>query len=282
MVGTPAVKVTPSSTISFGQRLGLHHRAGHDQRGAGGRAACAMPQALAWNIGTTGIATSWMPRPNALGAITPMVCSNGRAVRVDDALGVARGAARVAHRGGRVLVRDVEVDRLGVGEQRLVVEDPRVVGDLVVAAVVHDHDVLDRRHRVDELPQQRQHRAVDEDDLVLGVVGDVGQLLGEEPDVERVQDPAGARRGEVELQVALGVPAERADPAVGADAEGVEDAAQLAGALRPLRVGRPGDAAGVVGDDRPVAVVLLDVPEDRVDRSRGSPASGRAWPESCQ
>ena len=39
-------------------------------------AACAMPQALAWNIGTTGIATSWMPRPNAFGAITPIVCRN--------------------------------------------------------------------------------------------------------------------------------------------------------------------------------------------------------------
>ena len=39
-------------------------------------AACAMPQALAWNIGTTGIATSWMPRPKAFGAITPIVCRN--------------------------------------------------------------------------------------------------------------------------------------------------------------------------------------------------------------
>ena len=39
-------------------------------------ATCAIPQALAWNIGTIGIATSWMPRPKALGAITPIVCRN--------------------------------------------------------------------------------------------------------------------------------------------------------------------------------------------------------------
>ena len=39
-------------------------------------AACAMPQALAWNIGTTGIATSWMPSPKAFGCITPIVCRN--------------------------------------------------------------------------------------------------------------------------------------------------------------------------------------------------------------
>ena len=48
---------------------------------------------------------------------------------------------------------------------------------------------------------------------------------------------------------------------------------------RPLRVGRPGDPAGVVGDDRPVAVVLLDVPEDRVDGQGACPASSRAWPD---
>src|SRR3712207_8325135 len=83
-----------------------------------------------------------------------------RAVRVDDALGVAGGAARVAHVGGRVLVRDAELDRLGVGEERLVVEDPRVVGDLAATAVVHDHDVPDGLHRVDERPQQGEHRAV--------------------------------------------------------------------------------------------------------------------------
>src|SRR3712207_8525387 len=40
----------------------------------------------------------------------------------------------------------------------------------------------------------------------------VGQLLGEQPDVQRVQHPAGAGRGEVELEVALAVPAERPDP----------------------------------------------------------------------
>ena len=155
-----------------------------------------------------------------------------RAVRVDDALRVPGGAARVAHRGGQVLVRDVEVDRLGVGQQRLVVEDPGVVGDLGVAAVVHDHDVLDRLHRVDQRPQQRQHGAVDEDDLVLGVVGDVGQLLGEQPHVERVQHPAGAGRGEVQLQVALAVPAERADPAVGADARGCPGRRRACGCAR--------------------------------------------------
>jgi hypothetical protein len=141
--------------------------------------------------------------------------------------------------------------------------------------------VLHGRHRVDQRPEQGQHRAVGEDDLVLGVVGDVGELLGEEPHVEGVQDPAGAGGGEVELQVPLAVPAERPHPAVAADAERVQDPAQPAGALRPLRVRRPGHAPRVVGDDGAVAVVLLDVAEDGVD-GQGSvlhePAHGRIVP----
>ena len=41
---------------------------------------------------------------------------------------------------------------------------------------------------------------------ILGVVDDVGELLGEEADVERVEHRAHARDGEVGLEVLLGVP----------------------------------------------------------------------------
>ena len=83
--------------------------------------------------------------------------------------------------------------------------------------------------------QQAEQRAVDEDHLVVGVVDDVRQLLGEQPDVQRVQHTPGARRGEVQLEVAGGVPGERGHPAVGGDAERVEHAAEAAGARRPSR-----------------------------------------------
>ena len=87
--------------------------------------------------------------------------------------------------------------------------------------------------------QQRQQRAVDEDDLVVGVVDDVRQLLGKEADVQRVQHPPGARRGEVQLEVAGGVPGERRHPAVGGDLQVVEHAAEPARALGPVAVGDP-------------------------------------------
>ena len=75
------------------------------------------------------------------------------------------------------------------------------LGDVVRRAVFDDDDVLHRRERGGDLLVERQERAVDEDHLVLGVVDDVGQLIGEQPDVEGVQDPPGARRGEVQLEV---------------------------------------------------------------------------------
>ena len=75
MVGTPAVKVTPSFTMRSASAFGCIIAPGKTSAAPAAGAACAMPQALAWNIGTTGIATSRTERPNALGAFTAMVCS---------------------------------------------------------------------------------------------------------------------------------------------------------------------------------------------------------------
>ena len=78
---------------------------------------------------------------------------------------------------------------------------------------VTDEDVrLDGRELGSHLGQRRQDGRVDQDDPVLPVVHDVGQLLGEQPQVQGVQDGAHRRHGEVGLEVLLGVPQERPDP----------------------------------------------------------------------
>ena len=154
------------------------------------------------------------------------------------------------------------MERLGGGQQLLVVVHALAGGQLDVGAVV-DHDVVpDGLELLHQRPEQRQQRAVDEDDLVLGVVGDVDQLLGEQPDVERVQDATGARRGQVQLEVAGRVPAERRHPAVGAHAQGVEDGRQPAYPLGPVRDRRRRLAGRARGDDRLVPEVLLGPVED--------------------
>jgi hypothetical protein len=87
-------------------------------------------------------------------------------------------------------------------------------------------------------------RVVDDDHLVLCVVGDVDQLLGEQPDVQGVQDGAGARHRQVQLEVLGVVPHERPDALVRVDPQapqGVREApavrAQLSEGLAagPLR-----------------------------------------------
>ena len=106
-----------------------------------------------------------------------------RAVGIEHALGLACRARRVAERAGGVLVE------LGPGEGRrhlrqqpLVAEQPAhlAVGRHVLA-VGHQHVGLDGLERGRDLLDQRQEGRVEEQRRVLGMVGDVGDLLGEQP-----------------------------------------------------------------------------------------------------
>ena len=124
---------------------------------------------------------------------------DGRAVRVEDALGHPGRAARVAHGRRRVLVepRVPVVVRVGAGEQLLV-------------AVLDDEDVLDRR-LVGELLPERQQRLVHDQSLVAGVRGDVAEVVRVQAQVEGVKDEAAAGDPEIGLQMLVVVPAERRD-----------------------------------------------------------------------
>jgi hypothetical protein len=114
-----------------------------------------------------------------------------------------------------------------------------------------------------ELGQRLDERAVDEDDAVAGVVDDVDDLLGEQADVQRVQDGAVGGDREVQLEVALRVPAEGRHPVPGLDPEAFEHAAEAVDAIGHLRIG------GAHG-----TVVLESPPPDR----DSSCAAADAWP----
>ena len=178
-----------------GDRLRHHVRAGHHQVDA--------PQNTAAYGRAPGVGVEHrddrqqdvaLDQPGDVGHEQRDGVQHRRAVGVDDALGVAGGARRVAHGRGPVLVVDDELpgDRLHRREELGVVDDALVVGDLGVGAVVDDDERPDVRHLVGQRPQHPEQRPLDEDHLVVGVVDDVDELLGEEPDVERVQHPAGA------------------------------------------------------------------------------------------
>ena len=160
-----------------------------------------------------------------------------RAVRVERALGVAGRAARVAEAGGGALVE------LGVVEARLVVGEQVLVADHVRqrarVAVADDDVVLDRLEARRDLLEHRHQRVVDEDDLVLGVVDDVAELLLEQADVERVQHRARAGHAHVDLEVLLRVPHEGRDPIAVLDAQLLQRLAEPVDAVADRGVRQP-------------------------------------------
>jgi hypothetical protein len=189
------------------------------------------------------------------------------AVGVQDALWVARRPARVAEgrRGALVDLGPVEVTLAGLLEELLVAQG---AGQAAVVPVPHHDEAAHAGEAGRELREGGRERVVDEDDPVLGVVDDVLDLLREQPDVDRVQHRAEARDGEVELEVALGVPAEGRDPVPRSDAQALEDPAQPLDALADLGVGRPGGRRGILlqRHDLPVPVARAHPPADRPHR----------------
>jgi hypothetical protein len=134
---------------------------------------------------------------------------------------------------------------------------------------VADQDVaLHRRQLVDDPGQDGQHRRVDEDHPVLPVVDDVGQLLREQPQVERVQHRSHGRHREVGLQVLLGVPQQRADAVALADAEAGQRAGQTGRPDGDLGVGRLAHAVAVEGPDGAVGEDPRPVPQEAGDGQR--------------
>jgi hypothetical protein len=102
--------------------------------------------------------------------------------------------------------------------------------------------VLDRLERRRHLLEQRHQHVVDEHDAVLRVVGDVGELVGEQADVQRVQHRAVARRRHVDLEVALRVPRERGHAVARLDPERAQRVRDAVDPLPHLRVARALDA----------------------------------------
>ena len=65
------------------------------------------------------------------------------------------------------------------------------------------------RHAVAKLLEQRQQALVDDQDAILGVVDDVGELVGVQAQVQRVQHRADRRDRQVRLEVLMPRPGER-------------------------------------------------------------------------
>jgi len=76
MVGTPAARVTSSDSIISASLTGTMFGPGMTSLAPDATPAWASPQALAWNIGTTGRTTSLSQTPTESASIAPIVCRN--------------------------------------------------------------------------------------------------------------------------------------------------------------------------------------------------------------
>ena len=76
MVGTPAAMVTFSSSMRAASEGAERSGPGITRLAPAATAAWASPQALAWNIGTTGRIRSGSATPRPPAAMAPSVCRN--------------------------------------------------------------------------------------------------------------------------------------------------------------------------------------------------------------
>jgi hypothetical protein len=133
-------------------------------------------------------------------------------------------------------------------------------------AIIHQHQMLEVGKRVEQRGEQRDDRAINKDHLVIGVVYDIGQLLREQPDVQRVQHSAGTWSGEIQLEVTRRIPGKRGDTPVSRNSQGVKRSRQLARPPSKIGVRRALNAIRSSGDDLLVPVVPLGSIKEMVNR----------------
>ena len=275
-MGTPAALFGRGGRDEGGERFGCEEPVRHRQRGAGqeGRVRQSPGQHVELRHDREDPVTG--RQAERVGKGDAHRVQVDRPVAVDHTLGVAGRPRRVAHRGGLPLVGvrpGVAVRPTGHQFRIVVHRDPYAVEQAVVRWPV-DHDVLDGLHRGQHRRERRQQRGVDDDHPVLGVVGDVDNLVAAEPDVQRVDDGAHARHREVGLDMLLVVPHEGGNPVPVLDAERGQRVRQPGDVPAGLGVRRLPEPVGHGGDEPAGAAeggaVLEDPPELEWDVLHGA------------
>ena len=119
-----------------------------------------------------------------------------------------------------------------------------------------DDQQFDAGQFVPKRLEQRQQVFVGEDHAVVGVIDDVFEIHRRKADVQRMQYRAHGRHGLVQLQVAIIVPHEAADPVADADTRSLQRVGQLVGPIPGLLERLPVRPVGLHRHDFDVRVEL--------------------------
>ena len=118
-----------------------------------------------------------------------------------------------------------------------------------VSVTGHDDEVLHRLQFGNQRLQYGDEVWVDEDDLVFGMVDYVDQVLGEQPDVYRVEHRTHGWRGEIDLQMPVGVPGECPHPVSGAHSQPCEGMGQAGRPFHQVGIGITVGPVSLTGHD---------------------------------
>lgn len=157
--------------------------------------------------------------------------------------------------------------RLGRGQEILVL-GLAAQAETLTATFSHDHEALDALAVLLHRRQLLGQRFVDEDHAVFGVIDQIRQLIGGQPDVQHVQHRAQARHGEVKLQVLIAVPGKRGHAVAGFHASGLQCPHQAQHAVVEVAVGVAVHAARFAGGDFAVGEQIPGPVQDRGQRQR--------------
>ena len=210
------------------------------------------------------------------GAYAQDICAHGhqgvqevRPVGIEHALGIARCARGIAEPCRRILVKASPDAVLGgFLHQGLIAKGALdLMGHMVLAG--EDDDVLDRRNLAADLVEDWQKGHVREEDLILRMVDDVDQLLGEQARVQGMADRANAHNAVPGFDMAGGVPGQGGDPVALHDAQGLQHIGDPLGALVHFAIGGADNGAlHRSGDDLTVAMPGGGVVQDTIHGQR--------------
>ena len=172
------------------------------------------------------------------------------AVGIGNALGIPRRGRSVAE---QRLVPFAEAFRKVVafrerGDPLVVQVHRRQAGLRHLSGLRHDHEVPDGLQLVLYQLHEEEQVLVHENDLVLGVVQDVDEMVRGQPEIHRVKRGPHAGDTEVKLQMAVAVQGDAGHAVALADAQRGQGVGELAGSLEVIGVGVAEGLTGVYGD----------------------------------
>src|SRR5712692_8730424 len=137
-----------------------------------------------------------------------------------------------------------------------------------VSATAKECRKADRRQLAGDPLERREHASIHEQDAILRVVDDELEVFRKEAEVHGVQDRPAAGDGEVQFEVAIVIPGERAHPVSGSDAESFQGIGQARYALAELSIVVSVDPLLAPGHDLLVGVEGRGSPEEVLQRER--------------